>query len=114
LEIKVTYDDLVFGKYNGLPLRPDTISRAWDNTARRAGVKRIRFHDGRHTMASRMLEMGINPKVVQERLEHSTYNTTMDIYGHIGQTLQKDAANKFDEILNIDNQCERTPVNIVL
>jgi len=101
LDMKLTKADLVFSKYDGSPLRPDTVSRAWGNIAKRAGIKVIRFHDGRHTMASRMMEQGINPKVVQERMGHSTISTTMDIYSHIGETLQKEAANKFDDIFNV-------------
>jgi integrase len=73
----------------------------WGNIAKRTGVKVIRFHDGRHAMASRMLERGVNPKIVQERLGHSTISITMDIYSHVGETLQREAASKFDDILNV-------------
>ena len=41
---------------------------------------KIRFHDPLHTMASLMHSEGIRPKIVQERLGHSTIQVTMDIY----------------------------------
>jgi integrase len=46
-----TNDDLVFGTLEGEPRRPTAISRAWELMAKHAGVKRIRFHDARHTHA---------------------------------------------------------------
>lgn len=60
-------------------------------------MKRIRFHDARHTHASLMLKQGIHPKIVQERLGHSTIAVTLDTYSHIAPNLQDAAARQFDE-----------------
>jgi integrase len=51
---------------------PNTITRAWNTIAQNAGVKIIRLHDARHSHVSLMLKAGIHPKIVQERLGHST------------------------------------------
>jgi integrase len=72
-------DDLVFSTPQGSPLRPNTITRAWTILAAKAGVKPIRLHDARHTHASLMLKQGIHPKIVQERLGHSTISMTLGI-----------------------------------
>ena len=45
--------------------------------------------------ATLLLELGEHPKVVQERLGHSTITTTMNIYSHVTPTMQKAAADRF-------------------
>ena len=92
--------DLVFSTIEGKPLRPNTITRAWETLAARYGVKVIRFHDAWHTHASIMLKQGIHPKIVQERLGHSSIAVTLDTYSHIAPGLQESAAKRFDEVLS--------------
>ena len=67
--------------------------------AARAGVRPIRFHDGRHTHASLMLKQGVHPKIVQERLGHASIQITLDTYSHVAPGLQEAAANHFDDIV---------------
>ncbi len=93
-------DDLVFSTLEGKPLRPNTITRAWVTLAARAGVKVIRLHDARHTHASIMLKQGVHPKIVQERLGHSSIEMTLDIYSHVMPGLQEAAAERFDDLFN--------------
>lgn len=92
-------EDLVFSTADGKPYRPNTITRAWVTLAKKAGVKVIRLHDARHTHASLMLSQGIHPKIVQERLGHSTIAMTLDIYSHIAPGLQQAAAEGFERLL---------------
>lgn len=96
----LTDNDLVFSNLEGKPLRPNTITRAWTTLAAKCGLKVIRLHDARHTHASLMLKQGIHPKVVQERLGHSSIQMTIDTYSHVAPGIQEAAANRFDEILN--------------
>jgi integrase len=58
----------------------------------RAGLPPIRFHYLRHTHATLALQAGVHPKVVSERLGHSTVAMTLDIYSHAVPALQHDAA----------------------
>ena len=97
LETLLKDDDLVFSTVDGKPLRPNTITRAWTVLAARAGLKVIRLHDARHTHASIMLKQGIHPKIVQERLGHSSIAITLDTYSHVSPGLQEAAAKRFDE-----------------
>jgi len=97
LETLLKDDDLVFSTVDGNPLRPNTITRAWTVLAARAGLKIIRLHDARHTHASIMLKQGIHPKIVQERLGHSSIAITLDTYSHVSPGLQEAAAKRFDE-----------------
>ena len=66
---------------------------------RRAGLGNVRLHDARHTHASLMLKQGIHPKVVQERLGHSSIQVTLDTYSHVAPGLQQNAAETFDNIV---------------
>ena len=54
-----------------------------------------KFHDLRHTHAAMLLKQGVNPKIVQERLGHSSISITMDIYSHVMPNMQKDAMENF-------------------
>jgi len=92
--------DLIFSRIDGTPLRPNTVTRCWNEAAKKAGVKVIRLHDARHTHASLMLKQGVHPKIVQERLGHSSISMTLDTYSHVAPGLQEAAAQKFDTMLN--------------
>ena len=65
---------------------------------KRSGLKPIRLHDCRHSHASLMLAKGIHPKIVQERLGHSTIAMTLDTYSYVVPGLQEAAAKKFDSL----------------
>ena len=95
-EKPISDSDLVFSTL-GEPLLPNTVARAWIELVRRTGLKMIRFHDARHTHASLMLKQGIYPKVVRERLGHSTISITLDTYSHVAPGLQEAAAKRFDD-----------------
>lgn len=95
---RLTEIDLVFCQYDGRPFLPNTVTHNWIKLVRRAGLNNIRLHDARHTHASLMLKQGIHPKIVQERLGHSSIQITLDTYSHVSPGLQQAAAQLFDEI----------------
>jgi integrase len=97
LGIPLKDDDPVFSDLEGKPLLPNTVTHAWIKLVRRTGIKPIRLHDARHTHASIMLKQGVHPKVVQERLGHSSIQVTLDTYSHVAPGLQEAAAARFDE-----------------
>jgi hypothetical protein len=73
-------------------------------TGKKTGLPDIRFHDLRHTAATLMLQQGVHPKVVQERLGHSNIALTLNTYSHVLPSMQDAAAEKMDEFLvNIIN-----------
>ena len=100
----MTDNDLVFCHPDGSPLLPGTISHAWDKAVRRSGLKVIRLHDARHTHASYMLKQGIHPKVVQERLGHSSIQVTLDTYSHVAPGIQEKAAARLDDIFKTERR----------
>jgi len=100
----VVEDDLVFGQAGGRSMLPDTVTHAWIKLVRRNGLRDIRFQDLRHTHASLMLKQGIHPKIVQERLGHSSIKMTLDTYSHVVPGLQAAAAARFDQGLGLQRQ----------
>jgi integrase len=64
--------------------------------SRIAGMPRVRFHDLRHSHATQLLLAGVHPKIAQERLGHATITTTLDLYSHVTDTMQEDAASRLD------------------
>jgi integrase len=92
-------DDFVFSQIDGKPLMPNAVTHNWVKTVRRAGLKGVRLHDARHTHASLMLKQGVHPKIVQERLGHSSIAVTLDTYSHVAPGLQEAAAKGFDELI---------------
>ena len=62
-------------------------------------IPRIRLHDLRHTHATLLLLAGTHPKVVQERLGHSSIAITLDTYSHVLPGLQEKAALAFESTL---------------
>ena len=93
----LTDDDLIFSQVDGKPLLPNTVTHAWIRLVRRTGLRGIRFHDARHSHASLMFKQGTHPKIVQERLGHSSIQITLDTYSHVAPGLQEKAAARFDE-----------------
>lgn len=91
---------LVFCQPNGRPLHAHNITqRDFRKILERAGLPRIRFHDLRHGNATLLFRLGVHPKVVQERLGHSSPAFTMAVYGHVVPGMQEDAAEKLAEKL---------------
>lgn len=63
-----------------------------------AGIAQRNFHQIRHTHATVLMAHGVHPKVVQERLGHSSIMITLDIYSHVAPTLQQAAVDVFESI----------------
>ncbi len=91
-------NDLVFASPVGRPVHPSTLRQGWLKILAGAGLK-LRFHDLRHVHASLMLQSGVHPKIVSERLGHSTVGVTLDLYSHVAPTLQAEAAGRLEELL---------------
>jgi integrase len=87
-------EGLVFTAPDGSPINPESFSDHFTRLVKAAGLPLIRFHDLRHSHATLALSAGVHPKVVSERLGHSTVAFTLDVYSHSIPALQEDAAAK--------------------
>ena len=92
--------DLVFCNSMGGYLHPtSSIQKNFWAILKKAGLPRIRFHDLRHSAATLLLGMGVHPKIVQEILGHSNISMTMNTYSHVLPTMQKEAMEKINTLL---------------
>jgi integrase len=98
LRLGVRWDDSrhVVTKADGAPLQPRSLTRVFSDFLEKWGVT---LHGLRHSHASHLLASNIHPKVVQERLGHSSIAITMDIYSHLMPNMQGEAAAAVDVTL---------------
>ena len=94
-----TDSDLVFTDEGGHGYPLDDYTKAFQQIIAGLDVPRIRLHDLRHTHATLLLEQGRPVKEVSERLGHSTTAFTMDVYGHVTDSMRTATAGVIDEIL---------------
>lgn len=92
-------EGLIFTTSTGNPISARNLYRHYKKVIKKTGLPDIRFHDLRHTHATLLLQAGVNPKVVQERLGHSSVLLTLDTYSHVVPSLQEEAADKVEDIL---------------
>ena len=86
--------NLVFTDALGKHLVRRTVVKHFKKVAERAGVEESRFHDLRHTFAVTSLYAGDDIKSVQANLGHATAQFTLDVYGHVTQTMRKESAER--------------------
>ncbi len=60
---------------------------------------RMRFHNLKHTYSRLLIAQGEHPKYIQSQLAHSSINVTMDIYGHLMETVNHEAAGKLGKVV---------------
>ncbi len=84
--------DLVFCGPVGEPLNPESVAKVFDRRVARSTVKRIRFHDLRHTHVAHLIAAGQDALVISKRLGHASVSFTYDRYGHLMPKADSDAA----------------------
>jgi integrase len=76
----------------GNRIKPDYLSSEFPKFLKKHGLRRIRFHDLRHTSARLLLASGVSLKAIQEWLGHSTFKTTADIYARFDGSSNQESA----------------------
>lgn len=93
-------NDLIFDTDNGGMLDScNIVKRVFNPALNAAGLRRIRFHDLRHTCASLLIAQGENPKYIQKQLRHASVEMTFDRYGHLLPDTNREASIRLDETL---------------
>ena len=77
-------------------LEPPNLRKALNRILVDAGLRRVRFHDLRHTFASLLLQNGESLTYVKDQMGHSSIQVTVDIYGHLVPGGNRAAVDKLD------------------
>lgn len=102
ISLGVAYNDrdLIFSnELGGFADSHNIVSRHFKPLLRRLGLPPIRLYDLRHSHATLLLAAGEHPKVVQERLGHSSITLTLDTYSHVVPAMQERATQRLDSLL---------------
>lgn len=92
--------NLVFCNSVGNIMASSQISRALKRALNAANLPDIRFHDLRHSHATILLKENVNPKIVSERLGHSSIQITLDLYSHVTDSIGGIAVETLDDLLD--------------
>jgi integrase len=76
-------NDYIFKNPNGVPYRPDSLTRSFKRALARHGLPQMRYHDLRHSTASILVDKGWDINDIKEWLGHADISTTANIYAHI-------------------------------
>ncbi|UYQ64484.1 tyrosine-type recombinase/integrase [Streptomyces peucetius] len=103
---------LVFTTPTGGPLDPANLTRRFRGLLDRAGLRRIRFHDLRHSTATLLLEQGVDLVVIKELLGHAHIGVTAGVYAHVKLRLQRQAIDTLNDALD-DHPADSPPTAAV-
>lgn len=94
------------------PQDPAAVRKKLSAILKRADCKHIRFHDLRHTFATASLEHGMDVKTLSTIIGHVSSSTTLNIYAHVTDEMQRTAAAKIDQGIRKKPQKVETEVTL--
>lgn len=94
-----TDNDYVITDKLGQIMEKKRITRYLEKICSYLDIRIINFHVTRHTYATRLFEIGVQPKIVQALMGHSSLRTTMEIYVHVTKNIKKESIDLFNEAL---------------
>lgn len=95
--VNAVMEDWLFQTPTGTQLDPSNIRKVFNKLLTAAKLRRVRFHDLRHTFASLLLSQGESLVYVKEQMGHSSINVTVDIYGHLVPGGNRQAVDRLDD-----------------
>ncbi|WAX80030.1 tyrosine-type recombinase/integrase [Streptomyces sp. KMM 9044] len=108
-------NSLVFTTPTGRPLDPANLTRCFRSFLNRGGLRRIRFHDLRHSTATLLLEQGVDLVVIKELLGHAHIGVTAGVYAHVRLRLQRQAIDALGHALGLtDDDPDDPPATAVV
>ncbi|MER5896014.1 site-specific integrase [Streptomyces sp. NPDC001876] len=91
--------DFVFTTRYGTPIEPRNFNRSFAARSAKAGVRRIRLHDTRHTCGSLLAALDVHPRIAMQILRHSKIAVTMEVYTHVPSEATRKALHKLGKHL---------------
>lgn len=102
------YVDYIYVNKLGERIKPGYITQHFPIVLEKHDMRRIRFHDLRHSCASLLLANGVGMKEIQEWLGHSHYSTTANIYAHLDYSSKMSSAQVISNTLHIPGMQKRS------
>ena len=96
----------MFTTRKGTPLEPRNINRTFDALLKRAGVKRIHFHDLRHSCTTLLFAQGVDLQTIRDLLGHSSIGVTSAIYVDVLREVQRDAVDRLGHLFEPDDETD--------
>lgn len=93
-------EDYILVDEEGNLIPPDTVTKTFRKLIKDNNLKKIRFHDLRHSCASLLLANGINMKEIQSYLGHANWNCTANLYSHLESNTKEKSANVISNVLS--------------
>lgn len=93
------YSDYICRDNFGKLITPNFVTDHFRYVINKNGMKKLRFHDLRHSCASLLLANGVSMKQIQEWLGHSTYNVTANFYSHLEYNSKIASADTISSVL---------------
>ncbi|MFJ1899535.1 tyrosine-type recombinase/integrase [Streptomyces sp. NPDC088115] len=100
----------VFTRTDGAPIEGSTLTRHFNTLLHQARLRRIRFHDLRHSTATLLLEQGVELVVIKELLGHAHIGVTATVYAHVRLRLQRDAIDLLSHALRKPDDSDEPPL----
>ena len=92
--------DIIFANRNGKPFdRSDFARKIFLPALRKAGLRRIRIHDLRHTCAALLIHQQESPKYIQRQMRHASIDITFNTYGHLFEDVHREATKRLDRTI---------------
>ena len=101
------YLDYVCVDNLGRLILPNRLTKNFIKILRRNNLRKIRFHDLRHSCASIMLSNGVPMKQIQEWLGHADFSTTANIYSHLDYSTKLNSANTMTNVFAFSQTQEK-------
>ena len=97
----------VFATPAGLWIRKKSLRDRYDKLIKKAEVKRVKFHELRHSAVSLLGAMGVPMKVISEIVGHSRSSITADVYSHYAPIIHDEALEKLSDTLLQEPESEQ-------
>ncbi|MFI0780403.1 tyrosine recombinase XerC [Streptomyces sp. NPDC021212] len=102
-----TDSDFVFTTRYGTPIEPRNFNRSFADRSSKAGIRRIRLHDTRHTCGSLLAALDVHPRIAMQILRHSKIAVTMEIYTHVPSEATRKALRRLGKHLGKQDRKRR-------
>lgn len=99
IHLKMFPGEYVFSSPEGGPLRRGNFrKRIWYPAVAASVGGRLRFHDLRHSHVAMLIEQGAHPKLIAQRLGHTSSRVVLDVYGHLLDGMDRQIADDLDAL----------------